>query len=113
MVHAEEEAAGCRLLVNGLTVLLEAEADPSRLLASSPGKLTRQLVTGGSRVAADQPYAEMEVRPGGGGQGGWGGGVCVGAFVSPVSPCVCMCVCACVCACVCVHVCVCVVVQYP
>ncbi len=61
MVHSEYEAAGTRLLVNGLTVLLEAEADPSRLLAASPGKLVRRLVPHGAAVARDQPYAEMEV----------------------------------------------------
>lgn len=64
VVHSEYEAAGTRLLVNGLTVLLEAEADPSRLLAASPGKLVRRLVPHGAAVARDQPYAEMEVGTG-------------------------------------------------
>ncbi|KAG2445384.1 hypothetical protein HXX76_000006 [Chlamydomonas incerta] len=61
VVHYEDEAAGTRLLVNGLTVLLAAEADPSRLTASSPGKLVRRLVPNGGRVERDQPYAEVEV----------------------------------------------------
>ncbi len=41
VVHAEEEALGTRLEVNALTVLLSKEADPSRLVATSPGKLVR------------------------------------------------------------------------
>ncbi|KAG2485379.1 hypothetical protein HYH03_015868 [Edaphochlamys debaryana] len=61
VIHYEDEAAGTRLLINGLTVLLAAEADPSRLTASSPGKLVRRLVPAGAHVALDQPYAEMEV----------------------------------------------------
>ncbi|GIM14327.1 hypothetical protein Vretimale_17212, partial [Volvox reticuliferus] len=61
VVHYEDEAAGTRLLINGLTVLLAAEADPSRLTASSPGKLMRRLVPSGVRVERDQPYGEMEV----------------------------------------------------
>ncbi|GFR43976.1 hypothetical protein Agub_g5120, partial [Astrephomene gubernaculifera] len=61
VVHVEDEAAGTRLLINGLTVLLAAEKDPSRLTASSPGKLVRRLLPGGARVERDQPYAEMEV----------------------------------------------------
>ncbi|GLC69098.1 hypothetical protein PLESTF_000789000 [Pleodorina starrii] len=61
VVHYEDEAAGTRLLINGLTVLLAAEADPSRLTASSPGKLMRRLLPSGARVERDQPYGEMEV----------------------------------------------------
>lgn len=61
VVHVEEEALGTRLLVNSLTVLLATQADPSRLVSASPGKLVRHLVPSGTRLAPDQAYAEVEV----------------------------------------------------
>jgi hypothetical protein len=62
VVHVEEEAAGSRLTIGSLTVLAAKEADPSRLLAASPGKLVRHLVAAGSHLQQNQPYAEVEVR---------------------------------------------------
>ena len=62
MVHSEEEAMGTRITIDSLTCLLANESDPSRLTASSPGKLTRYLLPDGSHVQNDQPYAEVEVR---------------------------------------------------
>ncbi len=41
MIHVEEEQQGTRLMINALTVLLSKEADPSKLISSSPGKLVR------------------------------------------------------------------------
>jgi len=61
VVHAEEEAGGTRLTIDALTCLLESEADPSRLVAPSPGKLVRYLVEDGAAVRPDTPYAEIEV----------------------------------------------------
>lgn len=61
VVHAEEEAGGTRLTIDALTCLLETEADPSRLVAPSPGKLVRYLVEDGAAVTPDTPYAEIEV----------------------------------------------------
>ena len=61
VVHSEEEAMGTRLTIDSLTCLLANEHDPSRLLASSPGKLVRFLVVDGAHLANDQPYAEVEV----------------------------------------------------
>ncbi|KAK9805253.1 hypothetical protein WJX72_008860 [[Myrmecia] bisecta] len=61
VVHSEEEAIGTRLTIDSLTCLLAAEHDPSRLFASSPGKLMRYLVADGAHVEAEQPYAEVEV----------------------------------------------------
>ena len=52
---------GTRLTIDSLTCLLANEHDPSRLLASSPGKLVRYLVADGERLGNDQPYAEVEV----------------------------------------------------
>ena len=52
---------GTRLTIDSLTCLLANEHDPSRLLASSPGKLVRYLVVDGAHLANDQPYAEVEV----------------------------------------------------
>ena len=62
VVHVEEEALGTRLIVNTLTCLLAKEVDPSRLVASSPGKLVRHLVAASDRVTQGQAYAEVEVR---------------------------------------------------
>ena len=62
VVHSEEEAMGTRITIDSLTCLLANESDPSRLIASSPGKLTRYLLPDGSHVKNDQPYAEVEVR---------------------------------------------------
>ena len=49
VVHSEEEPQGTRVTIDSLTCLLANEADPSRLLAASPGKLVRYLVEDGSR----------------------------------------------------------------
>ena len=54
VVHVEEEPLGTRLIVNTLTCLLSKEADPSRLVASSPGKLVRHLVPSGSHIGQNQ-----------------------------------------------------------
>ena len=61
VVHSEEEALGTRITIDSLTCLLANESDPSRLLASCPGKLIRYLLPDGSHVKTDQPYAEVEV----------------------------------------------------
>lgn len=61
VVHSEEEALGTRITIDSLTCLLANESDPSRLIASSPGKLVRYLLPDGSHVKNDQPYAEVEV----------------------------------------------------
>jgi hypothetical protein len=54
---------GTRLTIDSLTCLLANEHEPSRLLASSPGKLMRYIVEDGGHVSNDQPYAEVEVCP--------------------------------------------------
>ncbi|XP_062225261.1 acetyl-CoA carboxylase 2 isoform X2 [Phragmites australis] len=61
VIYAEEEAAGTRLLIDGKTCLLENDHDPSKLLAETPCKLLRFLVSDGAHVDADVPYAEVEV----------------------------------------------------
>ncbi|KAG6438183.1 hypothetical protein SASPL_103120 [Salvia splendens] len=61
VIYAEEEAAGTRLLIDGRTCLLQNDHDPSKLIAETPCKLLRYLVTDGSHVDADTPYAEVEV----------------------------------------------------
>eukprot|EP00899_Mesostigma_viride_P017896 jgi/Mesvir1/26107/Mv06825-RA.1 len=61
VVYAEQDGMGTRLLINGRTCLLESEKDPSRLVAATSGKIIRYLVPDGSRVGANQPYAEVEV----------------------------------------------------
>ncbi|KAJ7965672.1 Acetyl CoA carboxylase [Quillaja saponaria] len=61
VIYAEEEAAGSRLLIDGRTCLLQNDNDPSKLVAETPCKLLRYLVTDGSHIDADLPYAEVEV----------------------------------------------------
>nr|ASZ00210.1 acetyl-CoA carboxylase 2 [Pelargonium cotyledonis] len=61
VIYAEEEAAGTRLLIDGRTCLLQNDHDPSKLTAETPCKLLRYLVSDGSHVEADFPYAEVEV----------------------------------------------------
>ena len=61
VIYAEEEAAGTRLLIDGRTCLLQNDHDPSKLVAETPCKLLRYLVSDGSHVDADMPYAEVEV----------------------------------------------------
>ncbi|ORZ36812.1 carboxyl transferase domain-domain-containing protein [Catenaria anguillulae PL171] len=61
VVYAAEEVTGTRLTVNGKTVVLEEESDPTQLRSPSPGKLVRWLIPDGGHVAAGQAYAEIEV----------------------------------------------------
>ncbi|KAJ8762687.1 hypothetical protein K2173_011167 [Erythroxylum novogranatense] len=61
VIYAEEEAAGTRLLIDGRTCLLQNDHDPSKLVAETPCKLLRYLVSDGSHIDADTPYAEVEV----------------------------------------------------
>ncbi|KDD75680.1 L chain of carbamoyl-phosphate synthase, partial [Helicosporidium sp. ATCC 50920] len=61
VVHREEEALGTRLTIGSQTVLLGNEHDPSQLLSASTGKLVRHCVADAAHVAADEPYAEVEV----------------------------------------------------
>lgn len=61
VVHSEEEANGTRLMIDSLHCLLSNEADPSRLLAASPGKLMKCLLEDGDQIADNQAYAEIEV----------------------------------------------------
>ncbi|KAJ8762688.1 hypothetical protein K2173_011168 [Erythroxylum novogranatense] len=61
VIYAEEEAAGTHLLIDGRTCLLQNDHDPSKLVAETPCKLLRYLVSDGSHIDADTPYAEVEV----------------------------------------------------
>ncbi|XP_010538957.1 PREDICTED: acetyl-CoA carboxylase 1 [Tarenaya hassleriana] len=61
VIYAEEEAAGTRLLIDGRTCLLQNDHDPSKLMAETPCKLLRYLVSDNSHIDADTPYAEVEV----------------------------------------------------
>ncbi|KAF8046826.1 hypothetical protein N665_3391s0004, partial [Sinapis alba] len=61
VIYAEEEASGTRLLIDGKTCLLQNEHDPSKLMAETPCKLLRYLVSDDSSIDADTPYAEVEV----------------------------------------------------
>ncbi|KAG7648582.1 Biotin carboxylase-like N-terminal domain [Arabidopsis thaliana x Arabidopsis arenosa] len=61
VIYAEEEAAGTRLLIDGRTCLLQNDHDPSKLMAETPCKLMRYLVSDNSNIDADTPYAEVEV----------------------------------------------------
>ncbi|XP_059279749.1 acetyl-CoA carboxylase 1-like [Lycium ferocissimum] len=61
VIYADEEAAGTRLIIDGRTCLLQNDHDPSKLVAKTPCKLLRYLISDGSHVDADTPYAEVEV----------------------------------------------------
>jgi acetyl-CoA carboxylase/biotin carboxylase 1 len=61
VLHTEEEAMGTRLVIDNLSCLIAKEADPSRLVAQSPGKLVRQLVANGEHVEQGQRFAVVEV----------------------------------------------------
>lgn len=61
VLHTEEEAMGTRLVMDTLSCLIAKEADPSRVVALSPGKLVRQLVANGEHVEQGQAFAELEV----------------------------------------------------
>jgi acetyl-CoA carboxylase/biotin carboxylase 1 len=59
---ADEPGLGAtRLTVNGRTVVLEQEVDPTILRSPSPGKLMRWVKAEGEIVRAGQIYAEIEV----------------------------------------------------
>ncbi|KAG5391557.1 hypothetical protein IGI04_021520 [Brassica rapa subsp. trilocularis] len=61
VIYAQEETSGTRLLIDGKTCLLQNEHDPSKLMAETPCKLLRYLVSDDSSIDADTPYAEVEV----------------------------------------------------
>ena len=61
-IFTEQDSAGLRLEIEGSrTVVFEAENDPSKLRASTTGKLVRFLLPDGAHLDANTPYAEMEV----------------------------------------------------
>jgi hypothetical protein len=43
-MHTEEEALGTRLVMDTLSCIIEKEADPSKLIAMSPGARRRRIV---------------------------------------------------------------------
>eukprot|EP00897_Mesotaenium_endlicherianum_P010369 jgi/Mesen1/9360/ME000061S08809 len=61
VLYAEDEAVGTRLLIDGRTCLLQNDHDPSQLIAETPCKLMRYLVSDGGHVNSDEAYAEVEV----------------------------------------------------
>jgi acetyl-CoA carboxylase/biotin carboxylase 1 len=61
LVYTKEESSGLRLVLNGATCQFSNEYDPTTLRAPMSGKLARYLVEDGARVAAGQPYVEVEV----------------------------------------------------
>ncbi|KAL7749387.1 acetyl-coenzyme-A carboxylase [Sorochytrium milnesiophthora] len=61
VVYSKEEVQGDRLSINGKTVVLEKESDPTKLRSPSPGKLVRWLIPDGGVIQAGKCYAEVEV----------------------------------------------------
>ena len=61
VVYGQEFASGLRLVIDGKTCLFHEEYNPSELRSSMPGKLVRFIGADGSHIAADKPYAEVEV----------------------------------------------------
>ena len=63
-VFYEEDSTGLRLEIGNKgtkTVVFENENDPTKLRATTTGKLVRFLVADGQHVDAGQPFCEMEV----------------------------------------------------
>ncbi len=60
-VFTREEVNGLRMQINGQTVMFEKENDPTKLRASTTGKLVRFLVPNGSHTEPGTAYADMEV----------------------------------------------------
>jgi acetyl-CoA carboxylase/biotin carboxylase 1 len=61
VLYGREEPQGLCLNINGCTVLVEKESDPTVVRSPSPGKLTRFLVAEGARVSPGTAIAEIEV----------------------------------------------------
>lgn len=61
VTYGREEPVGLRLMINGETVLVERENDPTVVRTPSPGKLVRYLVEEGASVVAGTAIAEVEV----------------------------------------------------
>jgi acetyl-CoA carboxylase/biotin carboxylase 1 len=61
IVTEEHCKVGLKVLIDGFPCYFPEDTDPSRLVATSKGKLLRYLVPNGSRVRQGEPYAEMEV----------------------------------------------------
>jgi biotin carboxyl carrier protein len=60
-VFTREEVNGLRMQINGQTVMFEKENDPTKLRASTTGKLVRFLIPNGSHAEPGTAYADMEV----------------------------------------------------
>ena len=63
-VFWEEDSTGLRLEIGNkgyTTVVFEKENDPTKLRATTTGKLVRFLVADGERVGSGEPFCEMEV----------------------------------------------------
>jgi acetyl-CoA carboxylase/biotin carboxylase 1 len=61
VVYPKDDVAGLRLLIDGRTSTFPHDRDPTRVVALSPGKLVRFLVSDGTHVSAGAAFAEMEV----------------------------------------------------
>ncbi len=100
VVHVEEEAAGTRLAVGPATCLLAKEADPSRLVAGSPGEYSN--IVWCARCTACCVQCLLC-------QGWWldhrvSADTCITAgCVHAASWCIVSCACVCVCVCVYTH----------
>ena len=60
-VYIIEDVCGTRVIIDGMTCMLEEPGDPSVLRSTSPGKLIRYLFADGDHVERGEQYAEIEV----------------------------------------------------
>ena len=60
-VHPEDTKVGMKIHVNGFPCFFPDDFDATKLVAQGPGKLLKYLVGDGERVAANEPYCEIEV----------------------------------------------------
>eukprot|EP01012_Entosiphon_sulcatum_P026964 TRINITY_DN3247_c0_g1_i1.p1 TRINITY_DN3247_c0_g1~~TRINITY_DN3247_c0_g1_i1.p1 ORF type:complete len:2163 (+),score=392.04 TRINITY_DN3247_c0_g1_i1:197-6490(+) len=61
LAYADNDPSGLRINVDGRTATFTNDVDPTRLRTTVPGKLVRFLVKDGDHIAANRPYAELEV----------------------------------------------------
>ncbi len=61
VLYGKEEHNGLRITINGRTVIVEDENDPSLVRSPSPGKLVRYLIADGTVVPAGAAIAEVEI----------------------------------------------------
>ena len=61
LTYMTDDVTSTRLVIDGMTCVLEHENDPTKLRSPSPGKLVRLPIEDGGHVNKGEPFAEIEV----------------------------------------------------